>query len=507
MAPQHTTDDRIHVDYSRISLDQSGTGDGVSSQHDDNVDFAAEDGRDITRSYADNDVSAFSGAPRKDYERLLSDIRLNTIASVTIWHANRLHRQVVEADAFMQLCIEMNVRVYSYSRGAEYNFRRHQGRQDFLEDTLKAQGESGHRGDRVALARRRQGRNGTYGGGRRPYGWGVDSGRVRSVCVNPKAPPLERVYEERPVLDMTQHNIEERDEIRRWADDLDDGVKLNQILLDLKKRGVLTVSQKAGKTLRRGGRDVEHQGWTSKVIRGILTHPRVSGHSVHKGEIVKWNAWPEIISEERRQNFIELFSDPARRVSPGNTPRWFASRIAECAEHPESTHAVGRKSGGKLAYKCFEGGHCYHDAESLDRYLEFCVIDRLSRPDLADLVKAKPDVDVPKLRAEKATLRTRKSEAAMAFANGEIDAAQLATISTVVEAQISEIDGKLSESTSHSPLSPFVGAENAAQLWDTLSLGRRREILRLLFRVVLYPLGRGRGKRHAWDGVEVLDAA
>ena len=68
----------------------------------------------------------------------------------------------------------------------------------------------------------------SYGGGVRPFGWGVDTGRVRSVCVNPKAPPMERVYEDRPVLDMTRHNEAEADEIRRWADDLLSGVSMNQ---------------------------------------------------------------------------------------------------------------------------------------------------------------------------------------------------------------------------------------------------------------------------------------
>src|SRR5258708_7499815 len=77
---------------------------------------------------------------------------------------------------------------------------------ELRDDVNEAEYESEHRGERVALARKRQARNGDYGGGVRPYGWGVDTGRVRSVCVNPKAPAMERRYEDRPVLDMTRHN-------------------------------------------------------------------------------------------------------------------------------------------------------------------------------------------------------------------------------------------------------------------------------------------------------------
>ena len=124
----------------------------------------------------------------------------------------------------------------------------------------EAEYECDHRGERVALARKRQARKGEYGGGVRPYGWGVDTGRVRSVCVNPKAPAMERRYEDRPVLDMTRHSPAEAAEIRRWADDLLAGVSMNQVLRDLAARGVPTVAVTDGRVVRRDGKPAEHAG-------------------------------------------------------------------------------------------------------------------------------------------------------------------------------------------------------------------------------------------------------
>src|SRR5579875_1911347 len=205
---------RLDVDYTRISADKTGAAAGVESQHEENAEFADERGVTLARTYTDNDLSAFSGVERPEYERLLADIAAGLIASVTIWHANRLHRNSDEVGRFIKLARAHQVRLYSTSKGEAYNLEKASGRKQLRDDTSEAEYESEHRGERVALARKRQARNGDYGGGVRPYGWGVDTGRVRSVCVNPKAPAMERKYEDRPVLDMSRHNEEEAAEIR-----------------------------------------------------------------------------------------------------------------------------------------------------------------------------------------------------------------------------------------------------------------------------------------------------
>ena len=300
------------VDYCRISLDRAGGAEGEGSQHEENVDLAAEEGREISASYVDNDVSAYKEEDRPAYERLCGDIERGRISSVTFWHANRLHRNIEQASRFLGVCRECGVRLFSVARGGEYNLNRSSGREDFLADTLRGQSESDHRGERVALARKRQARNGDFGGGVRPYGWGVDTGHVRSVCTNPKAPAMERHYEDRPVMDMIQHNTEEATEIRQWAEDLLVGVSMAHLL-----REVRTVSQKHRRTLTRNGKQVEHSGWTTRSVAQILTHPRTAGHRMHQGRIVTRNVYPEIISEDKRQALITLFSDPARKTSPG----------------------------------------------------------------------------------------------------------------------------------------------------------------------------------------------
>ena len=138
--------------------------------------------------------------------------------------------------------------------------------------------------------------------------------------MNPKAPPMERRYEDRPVLDMTRHNPDAPAESRRWADDLLSGVSMAHLLRDLAARKVPTVAMSDERSVRRNGEAAEHGGWNSRTVQQILTHPRTSGHAVYKGEIVRRNAYDPILHEDVRQALITLFADPARKTSPGNTP-------------------------------------------------------------------------------------------------------------------------------------------------------------------------------------------
>jgi site-specific DNA recombinase len=250
----------VDAEYARISLDKRGAAEGVKNQQAENADAAGELGLTIARSYVDNDLSAYSGVERPEYERLLADIAADMIGTLVIWHANRLHRSTEEVNAFIKLARAHQVRLYSTTKGAYYNLEKASGRKELRDDTSEAEYESEHRGKRVAIARKREARQGAYGGGVRPFGWGVDTRRVRSVCVNPKAPPIERVYENRPVLDMTRHNPREAAEVRRWAGDLLSGVSMNQVLRDLSARRVPTVAMADQRTVRRNGKEAEHGG-------------------------------------------------------------------------------------------------------------------------------------------------------------------------------------------------------------------------------------------------------
>jgi site-specific DNA recombinase len=79
--------------YCRISRDREGAGLGVARQETDCRDKADALGWTIAEVYVDNDVSAYSGKVRKDYQRMLADVRAGRIDGIVAWHTDRLHRQ------------------------------------------------------------------------------------------------------------------------------------------------------------------------------------------------------------------------------------------------------------------------------------------------------------------------------------------------------------------------------------------------------------------------------
>ena len=150
---------------------------------------------------------------------------------------------------------------------------------------------------------------------------------------------------------------------------------------------------------------------------------------VYKGQIVTRGAYEPILHEDVRQALITLFADPARKTSPGNTPKWLGSLIYRCGECGDgTTMTVRRNTAGIPVYRCRAVGHCSWPAARTDAHVENVVVERLSRPDISDLLPRETGVDVAALRQELVVTEARKKGAAQMFARGAIDGEQLETI-------------------------------------------------------------------------------
>jgi hypothetical protein len=315
---------------------------------------------------------------------------------------------------------------------------------------------------------------------------------------------MERVYEDRAVLDMSQHRPEEAGEIQKWASKLLSGVHMNQILLDLRRRNVPTQAMTDNRIVRRNGKVMDPNGWTSRTIKAILTNPRTSGHTVHQGKIMRENVFKPIIPEDTRQALIALLKDPSRKTSPGNTPRWLGSLIYECGVCDDGTTVRQRERNGRPCYVCNEHGHCLQPAEEIDRFIEEILIERLGRDDVADLLPTRSTVDTAALRAEAIEINTGTRTLAVKLALGKIK-------ENIYDAAMAEADKRLAEITAAlkeadpatSPLADFAVSDDARKTWNEKDLGQRREILRMLLHVKLVPVGRGVRHVETWQRVRI----
>src|ERR1700756_5198657 len=100
--------------YLRISEDRTGEQLGVVRQRQDCEELCRSKGWTPVE-YVDNDTSATSGKPRKDYERMLTDIRDGTIGAVVAWDLDRLHRRPIELESFMALADEKHLALATVS--------------------------------------------------------------------------------------------------------------------------------------------------------------------------------------------------------------------------------------------------------------------------------------------------------------------------------------------------------------------------------------------------------
>ena len=270
--------------------------------------------------------------------------------------------------------------------------------------------------------------------------------------------------------------------IVKWAADVLAGVSMRSLARDMRASGIPTVTGAA---------------WSPDTIRGILLAPVIAGLAQHSKPASKNDhrvrtapelhpaTWPAIIERDTWEAVTAILTDPARRTSPGNEPKWLVSGIAHC--HCGETVSV-RAASGRPSYVCRgPQAHLRRVAPALDAYISALVCERLSRPDARELLAPppRPGCDAPALRREARRLQVAGERQATMHALGEITDSELRAGSRVRKIRLAEIDATLAASTAPDPLAEFRSADDVVTTWAALPVARKREVVRLLMSVTL----------------------
>ena len=456
----------LGVDYARISDDDKGQQAGVNRQAASNADLAERRNITLAARFVDNSKSASNHLDKRDdFRAMLGYVNEHDVSYVIAWHPDRLLRSVAEGEEFISLCRRRGLVVLTVTAG-EFDLSTAYGRKAFRDAVNGASYESEHRGERVRDARKEQALKGRWGGGVRPYGWGLVTDQLQRVWDKDA-----HEWVMRPFVDYTQHNPEEANEIRRMARQILSGVSITQVIKDLNARRVPTVT---------GGR------WGNRQVRHIVTVPRVAGHAVYHGEIVQHNAWEPIISEGERQALITLLDDPSRKTSPGNQPKWLGSLIYKCGYCGKDTMSVKKRNDGLPVYRCRVHGHNGRDAVMLDAAVTETLLNVIKR-DGADLIVQPVDVDVDGLTQERNALQGKLRTLTDMFVNDTISAEQLEYQTAKVNARIDGITRELTDAAASSPIADMVGVDDVKTVWARKTIGEKREILRTVLSVTVLP--------------------
>lgn len=444
--------------YCRISDDREGAGLGVERQREDCVALAERLGYTVVGVYSDNDVSAYSGKPRRDYRRMLEAVSAGGIGAVLVWHTDRLHRSPKELEEYIDLCETRGVVTHVVTAG-QLDLETPTGRMVARLLGATARYESEHKAERVRRRAYQRAAEGGSNGGPRPFGFEPDGLTV---------------------------NKTEAGEIKNATAAVLSGDSVRSLVTDFNRRGVLTSS----------GRQ-----WEIQSMRLMLVRPRNAGLRQYRGqEIATKKPLPAIVSEPDYRALVALLSDPARRTSPGNQPRHLGGGIFQCGgEGCGGTVVVG--SGGtpsRPRYRCRRSesgpGHITRDLDVVDRYVTARILDRLSRDDAAELLAQGTGEDTGALLAEKAAHKAKLDGLADALADDRLTLDQVARATAKIREAMADLDRRIAAAAVADPLAAIIGADDVEARWKEMHLDTRRGIVRELVEVTILPGRPGRRK-------------
>ncbi|MFJ9027601.1 recombinase family protein [Streptomyces sp. NPDC102274] len=470
------------VIYVRISQDRTGSHLGVDRQREDCEALAERNGWDVVETYIDNDLSAYSGKPRKDYLRMLADLEDGTATIVIAWHTDRLHRSPVELERYIDLSQRRGVDTHAV-QGGELDLSTSSGRMLARMLGAVARHESEHKAERVARARQQKAKAGLWSGGIRPFGWGLPTGETQKrtvATVNEETSEETAEETEVPVLDMSKKVPEEAAAIEHGIDSILAGGSVRGYVKWLADKGLIT---------SRGN------PFGAIEARDMLMRPRNAGIAVYRGEEIGKGKWEPIVDEARFRGVCAVLKDPTRRTSPGSTPKWFGSLIYKCGQPGCTATTKCTQTGGAktMGYRCTTGHGGARKADKLDAYIIDLIIERVSRPDAADLLEPAPDgMNVAALQAESDEIRRRLKDNAAAFGAGQITLPEFTEASGVAQAQLEGVTKQLARASVRDPLVDLVGAPDVGAAWKALGLERQRAVLRALLEVTILPARPGR---------------
>jgi site-specific DNA recombinase len=165
--------------YTRISLDNDGTGAGVERQRQDCLALAEQLGWPVGEVYEDNDISAYSGKRRPEYLRMIGDLETGQRDAVIVYHLDRLTRRPLELEQFLAVIDRAGVRHVRFVTG-HADIGTSDGLLIIRILSAVAASESGTKSRRVTRKMLDNAQKGLpHGTGNRPYGYEADAITIR----------------------------------------------------------------------------------------------------------------------------------------------------------------------------------------------------------------------------------------------------------------------------------------------------------------------------------------
>lgn len=428
--------------YARISSDRDGDQLGVQRQIADCERLAQARSWLVADRYVDDDISAWSGARRPEFERLLADVRSGAIRGVLVYHLDRLTRgDLRELESFVALCEELGVELGCVA--GEVDLATSSGRLTARMLGSLARYESDHKSERIRRKHLEIAESGgVSGGGSRPYGYEDDKLTIRPSEAAVVAECAKRLLAGEPVLSIVQ---------------------------DLNDRKIPTST---------GGE------WSSQTLRRMLASGRIAGQREHKREIVATAEWPGIISPEDGARIRALLANPERRTNKA-ARRYLLGGLLVCGHCGEKLVARPR-TGGKRRYACAKGvgfsgcGKTYINADEVERFVTEAALHRIDSRDLQRAMERRQQraPEAQQWLEEVEAAQTQLDELAAAYGQREITMSEWKAARKPIEQRATAAKKQLAKVTHGGLLDSYVGHSDRLRAdWDNLDLSQQHAIV------------------------------
>lgn len=438
----------IYTRISRVRVNAHEETLGVERQEPPCRALAERLGWDVVEVYVDNDLSAYTGARRPAYQRMLDHARSGQLDAILAWDADRLTRRPIENEGLIDLAERHGVRLATVT--GQHDLATPSGRLNFRMLGAVARYESEHKAERLQLKHEELARNGKPHGGKRPFGFAANG---------------------------VDHDQAEADAIRDAAERLIAGEPAYAILRDWHERGITTP----------GGRR-----WHVSSLRHVLVSPRIAGLRQHRGVVVGPATWPPIVDQATWRQVCAVFADPERRRRQGAPRRYLLTGLGIVCGRPGcGTPLIARpavKADGKSIrqYVCSgppRGRGCgklTQYAEPLELYVAERMLDWLAGDGLTELLAAhdSADADYAQLTQERADTERTLDQLADWLTDGTLDPPRYLREKARVQDRIAELDRRLA----HRPTAPILAELPHAEAelrtwWDKAMIERRRALV------------------------------
>ena len=167
---------------------------------------------------------------------------------------------------------------------------------------------------------------------------------------------------------------------------------------------------------------------------------------------------------------VRMLCDPGRRCSPWRKGSAYGCRGVWCVG--KTVHSGGGAHAGVRTYRCSSMKHVARKADPVDEYVTELTIARLTQSDAADLWAAELP-DASELMAEADTLRRRRDDIALDYADGVMDRQQFRAANARILGRLGRVEAQIAAAGSASPLA-IVAADDVRVTWQGLSVAQQR---------------------------------